>query len=272
MRGGLHAGALSELAKHAGEPHIYKLFPGGVYGISVGAIVGTYVAFGLSADDISDIMQGWSGVPLSPPTLETISNFSKTKGLDDGAIIRERMRHDFSKKGMRFDDLRIGDALIPLHIVGADYINARAVLFGKGVTLWDAIRSSTSLPLVFAPHTFSCGTFIDGSMACTNVIEVIPPADRSNVVFLLITRTLPFKLSSFMETFHSLKAAAACRSVKRRYPNRTCLLIDDETPVMDVWSPNDVAEAASRVVVGRGAECFRKFILETPEGPFSRGQ
>ena len=46
MRGGLQVGALAELARQTGEPTVHKLFPGGVYGISVGAIVGSYVAFG----------------------------------------------------------------------------------------------------------------------------------------------------------------------------------------------------------------------------------
>ena len=40
MRGALQAGALSELSTQVGEPELWKLFPGGVYGISVGAIIG----------------------------------------------------------------------------------------------------------------------------------------------------------------------------------------------------------------------------------------
>jgi len=255
MRGGLQVGALAELAGRTGEPLMYKLFPGGVYGISVGAIVGTYVAFGFSMDEISDIIVGWAGVPLSPPDLRSLLNFSEARGLDDGRIILERLRQDFLKRGMAFDHLRIRDARIPLHIVGTDCINVRTVIFGKDVRVWDAIRSSTSIPLVYKPHTFGCGTFVDGSVLCSNIMDVIPREDRERTLFLLITRSVPIRPNAFMETFHNLNTIRACQKIHESYPTMTCLLVDDETSAMNVWSSKETAEA----VVQKGAECFRHF-------------
>jgi patatin-like phospholipase/acyl hydrolase len=46
VKGILHIGALQELSKH--QPLI---FPEGVYGSSIGAVIGTYVAFGLPIDE-----------------------------------------------------------------------------------------------------------------------------------------------------------------------------------------------------------------------------
>ena len=255
MRGGLQVGALAELARQTGESHVYKLFPGGVYGISVGAIVGAYVAFGFSMDDISEIIIKWASVPLSPPTLQSVLNFPTEHGLDDGAVIRERMRQDFSKHGMNFDDLCIGDALIPLRVVATDCVNVRSVVFGKGVKVWDALRSSTSLPLVYKPHTFECGTFSDGVLMCDNIMHAIPVEDRPKVLFLLITRTIPVDIRVFMATFHVLRSMRACRKTKDTYPETTCMLIDDETESINIWSSKESA----RAVVERGVTIFREF-------------
>jgi hypothetical protein len=265
MRGGLQVGALTELARQTGEPEVHKLFPGGVYGISVGAIVGTYVAFGFSMDDISNIIIDWASVPLSPPTLQSVLEFPTEHGLDDGAVIRERLREDFSKHGMNFDDLRIGDALIPLHIVATDCVNVRSVVFGKGVKVWDALRSSTSLPLVYKPHTFECGTFSDGVLMCDNIMHAIPIVDRPNVLFLLITRTIPVNIRVFMGTFHVLRSMRACRTTKDAYPETTCLLIDDETESINIWSSKESAQ----VVVDRGVSIFRDFYAGFFKGFFS---
>ena len=258
MRGGLQVGALSELARQTGEPEVYKLFPGGVYGISVGAIVGTYVAFGFRMDDISEIIIEWASVPLSPPTLQSLLQFPNEHGLDDGAVIHERLRQDFSKRGMDFDKLRIGDALIPLHVIATDCVNVRSVIFGKGVKVWDALRSSTSLPLVYKPHTFECGTFSDGFLMCDNIMNTIPVADRPRTLFLLITRTIPTDIRVFMATFHVLKTMRACRKIKDAYPETTCMLIDDETESINIWSSKESA----RVVVERGVSIFREFYTD----------
>ena len=255
MRGGLQVGALAELARQTGEPAVHKLFPGGVYGISVGAIVGSYVAFGFSMDEISEIILGWSSVPLSPPNLQSILEISKSHGLDDGSVIRDRLRENFSKRGMNFDELCIGDALIPLHIVASDCLNVRTVIFGKTVKVWDAIRSSTAIPLVYKPHVFECGTFSDGAVLCDNISTVIPRADRDMVLFLLITRTIPLSIKAFMETFHVLKTMRGCRMIHDAYPEKTCMLIDDETASINIWSSKESAEA----VVEKGAAIFRGF-------------
>jgi predicted patatin/cPLA2 family phospholipase len=255
MRGGLQVGALSELARQTGEPQVHKLFPGGVYGISVGAIVGSYVAFGFSMDEISQIILAWAGVPLSPPNLRSILEISRTHGLDDGSFIHDRLRETFSKRGMNFDELRIGDALIPLHIVASDCLNVRTVIFGKSVKVWDAIRSSTAIPLVYKPHEFECGTFSDGAVLCDNICNVIPRADRDKVLFLLITRTIPLTIDAFMETFHVLKTMRGCQTIWKTYPKNTCMLIDDETAAINIWASKESAVS----VAEKGASLFREF-------------
>ena len=119
MRGALQVGALLEFPSE----DLCKTFCDGVYGISVGSIIATYIAFGFSAHDICEIFAEWVDVPLAPLTILSLKNaYSETHGgLDDGSIIRERMRQNFAKrKGLDFDSLRIADAHIPLHIIATD--------------------------------------------------------------------------------------------------------------------------------------------------------
>lgn len=258
MRGALQAGALSELSAQVGEPELWKLFPGGVYGISVGAIIGAYVAFGFSAQNISDILLEWAGVPLDPPRLESLVKFRETNGLDDGRVIRERLRQDFAKRGFDFESLRIRDARIPLRIIATDCVNVRSVIFGPNVRLWDALRSSTSVPFVYKPHTFSCGTFIDGVELCPNIMSAIPMADRPNVFFLLISRSIPVKPQQFFETMASFKSLHATRKIHERYPTMTCLLTDDETATFNVWGSKESSQSTAAL----GARRFRHFATE----------
>jgi predicted acylesterase/phospholipase RssA len=138
MRGALQVGALLEFP----ERQLLDTFKDGVYGISVGAIIAVYIAFGFTPSDLAEIFEEWSDVPLTPLSMSSFSNLYAAKGLDDGVVIRERMQKNFLKKGLDFDTLKIRDALIPLHIIATDLTNVRVVLFGKSMRVWDAVRSS----------------------------------------------------------------------------------------------------------------------------------
>ena len=125
IRGALQVGALLEL-----PGVLLDTFKDGVYGVSVGAIIATYVAFGFSATDLSEIFTEWSDVPLHPPSIDAFTKMYTSQGLDDGSIIRDRMVKNFLKKGLDFEKLRIRDAHIPLHIVATDLTNVRVVADG----------------------------------------------------------------------------------------------------------------------------------------------
>jgi len=254
MRGALQVGALLEFPSE----DLCKTFCDGVYGISVGSIIATYIAFGFSAHDICEIFAEWVDVPLAPLTILSLKNaYSETHGgLDDGSIIRERMRQNFAKrKGLDFDSLRIADAHIPLHIIATDVTNVRSVIFGKSMKVWDAVRSSISLPVVFTPHSINGRLFIDGGILCSDISECIPAKDHAHTFFLLTTRSIPSK--SLSDVVIAGVSSRAVYNMKKRYPEQTCLIADDDTPTMDVWATPESVNA----VVESGRAAMRAFLL-----------
>ena len=251
IRGALQVGALMELSTP-----LLEAFNDGVYGISVGAIIATYIAFGFTAADLSEVFKEWVDVPLNPPSFSALSNaYNASKGgLDDGNIIRERMRRNFAKKGLDFDTLRIRDALIPLHVIATDVENVRSVIFGKSMRVWDAVRASFSLPLIFEPHVIDSKLFIDGAILCNDISHCISADDRANTFFLLTTRSVPSE--SYFEVVWSGPSTRASYDIQKRYPDRTCLIVDNETPTFDMWSNTERVTAT----IDRGRAAMREFL------------
>jgi len=253
IRGALQVGALMELSIP-----LLEAFKDGVYGISVGAIIAAYIAFGFTPADLSEIFKEWIDVPLTPPSISALSTAYATSkgGLDDGSIIRERMRRDFAKKGLDFDTLRIRDAHIPLHVIATDVENVRSVIFGRSMRVWDAVRASFSLPLIFEPHAIDGKLFVDGAILCTDISHCIPAGDRPNAFFLLTTRSIPSE--SYFEVVWSGPSTRASYDIQKRYPDRTCLIVDNETPTFDMWSNTERVTAT----IERGRAAMRKFLSD----------
>ena len=259
MRGALQVGALLEF-----PGKLLDTFKDGVYGISVGAIIATYIAFGFSPADLAEIFEEWSDVPLTPPSVASFTNMYAAKGLDDGSVIRERMRRNFFlKKGLDFDTLRIRDALIPLHIVATDLTNVRVVLFGKSMHVWDAVRASISLPMVFTPQIIHDRMFVDGGVMCSDISACIPLKDRDNTFFLLTSRSIPPPPEHYLDAVTSCVSTRGAHDIKALYPSRTCLIVDDDTPTLDIWSSVENIQSA----VEKGRSVMRTFLQADFLGP-----
>ena len=251
MRGALQVGALLEFPGSL----LDTFKDGGVYGISVGAIIAAYIAFGFTPADLADIFEEWSDVPLTPLSIASLTKVYAAKGLDDGSVVRERMRRNFfSKKGLDFDTLRIRDALIPLRIVATDLTNVRLVLFGQSMHVWDAIRSTISLPKVFTPHVIYDRLFVDGGVMCSDISRCIPVEDHTRTFFLLTARSIPSV--SFVEAIAACSSTRGSHDIKARYPSNTCLIVDDDTPTLDIWSSVEKVQVA----VEKGRAAMRAFL------------
>lgn len=259
VRGAMQVGALLELP----EGSLLDTFKDGVYGVSVGAIIATYIAFGFSATDLAEIFSEWADVPLTPPTIKSFTTMYETRGLDDGSIIRDRMRKNFLKKGLDFDALRIRDACIPLHIVATDFTNVRIVLFGKSMQVWDAVRASISLPMVFPPHEIAGVLYVDGGIMCSDISACIPAEQRKNTLFILTTRSIPPPMEHYVDAVTSCSSTRSAHDIRARYPNSTCLIVDDETPTLDMWSSVD----SIRAIVEKGRAAMRRFQDANFRGP-----
>ena len=253
IRGALQVGALLEV-----PGVLLDIFKDGVYGVSVGAIIATYIAFGFSATDLSEIFTEWADVPLTPPSITSFTKMYTSQGLDDGSIVRERMVKNFLKKGLDFNKLRIRDALVPLHIVATDFTNVRIVMFGQSMRVWDAVRASISLPMVFTPHVIDGTIFVDGGVMCTDISKCIPIEQRKNTFFLLTTRSIPPHPEHYIDAVTSCASTRGAHDIHLLYPNRTCLIVDDDTPTLDIWSTVESIQS----IVQKGRETMQRFIQD----------
>lgn len=146
-RGIAHVGVLKAIE----EQHIDIAC---ISGTSVGALVGSYYAFGQPVDQIMSIGSTLNLTKMINLTL-------KKGGLFSTNAIGQMVRRDLG-------DRNIEDANIPLAICATDIETGEQVLFQEG-NLADAICASMAVPGLFVPVVVKGQTLVDGG-----IVENVP--------------------------------------------------------------------------------------------------
>jgi NTE family protein len=146
-RGIAHVGVLAAIE----EQHIDIAC---ISGTSVGALVGSYYAFGQPVDQILSIGSTLNLTKMINLTL-------KKGGLFSTKAIGQMVRRDLG-------DCNIEDAKIPLAICATDIETGEQVLFRHG-NLADAICASMAVPGLFVPVVVGGQTLVDGG-----IVENVP--------------------------------------------------------------------------------------------------
>ena len=158
-KGILHVGVLRELSKHQ---KLY--FPDGVFGCSIGSIIGTLLAFEVPIDKMIDLTKEFCCLDkfVPPISIDIIENAIPQKGAFDMKKFVDEVIHMFDLAGLNARTLRLKDAKMPLFIVASNISKGVATYFTKDVLIIDAIRCSCCLPLVFRPQELYGQLYIDG--------------------------------------------------------------------------------------------------------------
>lgn len=254
MRGALQIGALQELASES-DDRLIERFSGGVYGYSIGALIGTLIAFEFEIAEFGPLIEllGNMQDTLNPLRLKTLLSFSEKQGVDDGTKIREVLARAFKERGMDLNTLQIGDAAIPLYIVASDLTDLKIVIFGQSTLVWDALRASFSLPYIFTPHEVGGHVFVDGGVLCQNIMKVVPPEKRERTLYLMNAQSKDSLVKNYLSSVAFAKTIKETHDARDRYPNNTCLLIEDDTKMFSVWKSEDIV--GHLVSVGRARYC-----------------
>lgn len=237
VRGLLQVGALQEIAK---EGELYLQFTDGIYGISIGSIIGSLIAFKFTIAEIVEIAhQLQLDQLIDNPRLEHILNIQARKGLDNGERVYNFLKNVFHKKGLNLDTLCIGDTDIPLYIIASDLSNTKIVIFNETVRVWDAIRSSISLPLIFTPHLLKGRVFMDGAILCKNIVKMVPKSQRLKMLALLcVSPTVDMSSTSkLMSHVIHAPSIAETKWASTYYPQNVCCLTESSTGMLD-FRPN----------------------------------
>jgi NTE family protein len=140
-----HIGVIKAIGEH------YDI--SGIIGTSMGAIVGGCLACGLEAELMLLYAKDVSTVELfNPLNLD----FSRSGIFDGKALVKQFEAWTSSRY--------IEDARIPFIAVAYDLTRQATVLINSGL-MADAMRASSSLPFIFAPHAMGDYLFVDGGVS-----------------------------------------------------------------------------------------------------------
>ena len=174
MKGILHVGALLEL-----QTHQDLVFPDGVYGVSVGAIVGTYIAFGLplNTEILKEAFKVSNFIP--EPDYSKLPQMISLKGVFDMDVFETSLVSMFLSQGVDLRTKVLGDAKMPLFIVASNLTKGKPSIFSKNVPVLDALKCSCCIPGVFRPQILYDQVYVDGDLFVPSVDKFIPNADKS---------------------------------------------------------------------------------------------
>jgi len=259
MRGALHIGALQCISNKFNEKYLHTIFTGGIYGISIGAIIASLVAFGFSVDELPEILKELSNIHkiFQVVRLDTILHLNDRKGIDNGVRLFDFLCGVFKRHDIDLHTIRIKDAFIPLHIIASDITNIKAVSFGVNTFLWDALRASFALPVIFTPHVIHDITYVDGAILCENITRAIPSSDIANTLILLCYCE---KLTDYSYVLLNCRSIKEIRRIKNKYPNNTCCLTENETSLFFFHKIEETLEHLRKT----GYECMNHFFSSGP--------
>ena len=177
VKGLLHIGALLELSKKQD-----LIFPDGVYGVSVGAVIGTYLAFGLPFDDqgISKLKQQFKLTNfIGNADFKSISQSFSLKGMLTMDLFERMIVDLFESHGIDIRTKTLGDANMPLYIISSNLTKGKPTIFSGKVPVLDALKCSCAIPGVFIPQVLYNQVYIDGDMFCPSIDKFIPNLDHA---------------------------------------------------------------------------------------------
>ena len=156
-----------------------------VSGTSIGAIIGTLYASGLSASEIHEAINGLLDQPRSFEEALKSKRFFGWLELLDLELGRS---HVLQAEGFvaelenivgvdNFEDLKL-----PMHVIAADFWNREEVVFKSG-PIMPAVSASFCLPGVFKPVVIDGKVLVDGG--CVNPVPFDVIRDHSDVVIAI---------------------------------------------------------------------------------------
>ncbi len=133
-----------------------------IVGCSAGSIYGAGIAMGMSLDEIkmwsertwtTELMQDY--IINLKASKDGSLKFNEKSGMVNDEVLNRRLKDIFGDR--TFKDLKI-----PLIVVATDMMTGEKVAISKG-KMFDAIRASIALPLIFPPWEVNGNLMVDGA-------------------------------------------------------------------------------------------------------------
>ncbi len=204
------------------------LRPHRISGASIGAVMGSLYAAGLSASDIHDAIdritkssdEGWLEALLSRELTRWLRFIEP--GAAPGGVIRSDAFVDFLQETAgvtRFEELAI-----PLRVVATDFWSRETVVFDSG-DLWTPVQASMAVPGLFKPISYQDRLLVDGGLTNPVRFDLLDDCDLIIAVDVLGTRTPdadneePSSLENIFNTFQIMQNSILSEKLKRLEPD-----------------------------------------------------
>ena len=173
-RGLAHIGVLKYLEENS-------INVGWIAGSSIGALVGAAYAAGISSYEMTQIIKHFDWKFM----VKHFSPTFATRGMVSGSSL-------ISFFHSLFGNVKIEDLRVPFRAVATDIHTGERVVISKG-SLVDAVRASTSIPVVFQPIKIAQYTLVDGGLVDPVPVEVVKQMGATSVFAVSVSQT-PGKL------------------------------------------------------------------------------
>jgi len=172
IRGFLLFGGLKAVEEHQGNLN----FPDGVYGCSVGAVIATGVAFGLTYKQMEEVGYKYVNTSGFLPSFRyaTILAFMQKKGLFTQDLMEELFLKIFDSVGIDLRGKMISDAPQKLYLLASNITTQRPTLLTGNIPLLAAMKASCCLPFIFHPQVIHNQLYIDGGVYAENMYDAVP--------------------------------------------------------------------------------------------------
>lgn len=199
-----------------------------ISGSSIGAVMGSLYAAGLSGADIRELLnqltvssdESWIDSLLKDDLMRWFSFFDPAPR--GGGMIKSEAFGRFLEETAgvsRFDELEI-----PLRVVATDYWDREMVVFESGA-LWPAVEASMAMPGLFRPVKHADRLLVDGGLTNPVPFDLLSDCDIVIGVDVLGVRTAdagdadPSALDNIFNTFQIMQASILREKLKQGAPD-----------------------------------------------------
>ncbi len=186
------------------------LKPSIISGTSIGAIIGSFYASGISGVALEDVLEKVGLIEISRMVDFSIFGHS--------GLVKGKGVVDFLEKYLpfrTFEQLRI-----PLKVVATDYWHRKEVILDSG-ELIPAIRASISIPAIFVPPVINGTVMIDGGVVnpvpydiIRDQCDILIAIDVSGTVVPHRKSVKPSMFESIMNSYQILEDAVLASKMK----------------------------------------------------------
>jgi len=171
IRGFLLFGALKALREHQ-----ELKFPDGIYGCSVGSVIATGLAFGLTYEQMEEIGYKFVNTSAFLPSYRhaTILAFTQKKGLFTMDLTEELFLRIFDSVGIDLRGKMIADAPQKLYLLASNITTQRPTFLTGNIPILAAMKASCCLPFIYHPQVIHNQLYIDGGVYAENMYDAVP--------------------------------------------------------------------------------------------------